>query len=280
MVLAGIVLYNPDLSRLKDNIEAIIPQVDKVVLIDNGSSNINQIDLFLSNYTSCKLVKNDVNNGIAAALNQILNYAKKYRYEWVLTLDQDSVCQEGLIENYEKYIHLNNVAVMTCNIVDRNFILKKDREWIGDFEYIDNCITSGSFVNVSACLAVGGFDDSMFIDRVDTDLCFTLRKHNYKIIKLNILGLLHEVGNSTRIKNLFGKEIVIFNHSPFRSYYIIRNGIYFVRKHKDLINVRKSYFSVYRRILVFLVFEDQKLDKLKASIRGLIDGHKMKIKTR
>ena len=38
--IAGIVLYNPDLGRLKENIESICKQVDKVILIDNGSDNI------------------------------------------------------------------------------------------------------------------------------------------------------------------------------------------------------------------------------------------------
>ena len=44
MIIAGIVLYNPDISRLKENISAIRPQVDKVVLIENGSSDLTYLD--------------------------------------------------------------------------------------------------------------------------------------------------------------------------------------------------------------------------------------------
>lgn len=39
-VLAGIVLYNPEIGRLQENIDAIYQQVDTVLLIENGSSNI------------------------------------------------------------------------------------------------------------------------------------------------------------------------------------------------------------------------------------------------
>ena len=35
--LAIIVTYNPDVERLEENIKAIATQVDKVVIVDNGS---------------------------------------------------------------------------------------------------------------------------------------------------------------------------------------------------------------------------------------------------
>lgn len=37
--MAGIVLFNPNKERLTQNIDAIYPQVDKIVLIDNCSTN-------------------------------------------------------------------------------------------------------------------------------------------------------------------------------------------------------------------------------------------------
>ena len=41
--LAGIVTFNPDIERLNENISAIINQVDKVVVVDNGSENADDI---------------------------------------------------------------------------------------------------------------------------------------------------------------------------------------------------------------------------------------------
>lgn len=38
-IMAGIVLFNPNKERLTQNIDAIYPQVDKIVLIDNCSTN-------------------------------------------------------------------------------------------------------------------------------------------------------------------------------------------------------------------------------------------------
>lgn len=42
---AGIVLFNPEIERLKENLQAIVPQVVEVVLIDNCSQNIAEIKI-------------------------------------------------------------------------------------------------------------------------------------------------------------------------------------------------------------------------------------------
>ncbi|MDC2274628.1 hypothetical protein [Bacteroides thetaiotaomicron] len=34
-IVAGIILYNPDIDRLMDNISAISPQVESIIIIDN-----------------------------------------------------------------------------------------------------------------------------------------------------------------------------------------------------------------------------------------------------
>ena len=45
-IITSIILYNPDLSRLRENISAILPQVDKVVPVENGSSDITYLKEF------------------------------------------------------------------------------------------------------------------------------------------------------------------------------------------------------------------------------------------
>ena len=43
-IFAGIVLYNPDIERLKENVEHISGQVSKVVFVNNGSNNTQEIE--------------------------------------------------------------------------------------------------------------------------------------------------------------------------------------------------------------------------------------------
>lgn len=87
-VMAGIVLYNPDIDRLKENIKCILPQVDTLLLVENGSSDTSYIN-DLTNINKILMVKNQKSMGIAYALNQILGYGYSHGFKWVLTLDQD-----------------------------------------------------------------------------------------------------------------------------------------------------------------------------------------------
>ncbi|MGN6442229.1 MAG: hypothetical protein ACTHL6_10080, partial [Arthrobacter sp.] len=41
--VAAIVTFNPDPQRLKDNLETLPPQVDELLIIDNGSNNLAEI---------------------------------------------------------------------------------------------------------------------------------------------------------------------------------------------------------------------------------------------
>ena len=213
--IAGIVLYNPETEKLKRNIDAIIKQVESVVIIDNASANADEIKRILKNYQNIILISNSENAGIAKALNQIIEKADEIGCEWVITLDQDSECKSGIIKMYENVLpKYENIGIITSFFEDRN--AKLDFEDDGTFEEVDFCITSASLTNVGAVKKVGGFDEKMFIDMVDYDICYALKKNGYRIIRVNSVGFVHEVGDSREVY-LFGKKIIIFNHSALRN---------------------------------------------------------------
>ena len=272
MYIAGIVLFNPDIERLRENIGAIADQVDSVVCVDNHSENIEQIKSLLSEYPNVFLELNEENLGIAKALNQVLEYARKKGANWALTLDQDSVADKHLISVYEKYTEMKNVGMLTPIIKDRNssMLVEFDEEYVE----VQECITSGCLTNVGAMQEIGNFDEKMFIDLVDFDACHSLREHGYRVVRVNYCGLLHEVGK-TRVVRFFGKNEEIYNHSPFRKYYIIRNRVYFIKKHKHSVNTKKEYCRLVKYCLLVILYERGKLEKVKAMCKGIRDGIKM-----
>ncbi len=227
----------------------------------------------LKAYKNVILKKNGRNLGIAVALNRIVLFAKTYGAQWVFTLDQDSVVESNLISEYSKYVNIPNVGMLSCIIKDRN--TKKITALSQPYVEIESCITSGSYLKIDAWETTGGFDEKMFIDYVDFDMCQMLLENNYKIIRINYQGLLHEVGHSHMAK-FMGKEEVIFNHSAFRKYYIVRNRFYYVRKHKYYIDKKREYLRIFKYILLVLLFEDDKFNKGKQMIKGIFDGIHMK----
>ena len=87
----GIVTYNPDIVRLRENINAVYNAAAVVIIADNGSVNSKEIQTLISEYDRIVFLSNDVNKGIAAALNQLCEEAVNRKYSYILTLDQDSV---------------------------------------------------------------------------------------------------------------------------------------------------------------------------------------------
>lgn len=276
MVIAGIVLYNPNINRLIENVKAIENQVKMVLLVDNGSNNIDLVYSAFRRDNSIMIICNGKNLGIARALNIIMDYGEKKGAEWVLTLDQDSVCPPQIVSELLNYSYLPRIGIICPLIKDRSFgILDKSQE---KYIYVDTCITSASLTNVVAWKEVKGFDDTMFIDGVDTDFCYSLKKNGYKIIQVRDVELLHEIGHNSKIVDFLGHKQVVFNHSAFRYYHICRNIIYKQRKHrKYLPSPYRGLITVLYRWLLIILYESDKVNKTKAIYKGLIDGFRMDI---
>lgn len=266
--LAGIVTFNSDISRLRENVDAIYPQVDKVLIVDNGSKNIEEIKRSLGYFECVEYLCFDKNLGIAQALSSLMDYAIENNYDWVLSLDDDSVAMPGLVSEYKKYINIPKVATMTCFMEDRNYP-RNEKKFNDEFIYVDRCITSGCFMNVSAYKKTEGYSVDFFIDRVDDDICYNFTKYGFKHIKVNFTGLLHEMGKG-QIKKFLWHNARADNYSPFRRYYIYRNETIVRKKYPDLI--KKEWLESGRPMIVnfglhsmkILFYEKDKIDKISA----------------
>lgn len=272
-ITAGIVLHNPEVNRLKENLEAVISQVNLLVLVDNNSSNLDEILDLVSNYDKLVLIKNFENVGISKALNQIVQKAEIEDCEWVLTLDQDSVVPTNIVSSYLNYIGFENVALMTLPIVDVNnkeFHINNRAEYI----YVDKCITSGSFVNVRICKELGYFDEKMFIDLVDFEYCMRVRSKGYKVLKIMNIYLSHRLGEM-KVYKFLGKRIQVTNHSENRNYYYSRNQIYVNIKHHVRFGIFKYFLRMPIKLGKIIMFEKRRKLKIKAIFRGIRDGYRM-----
>lgn len=277
-IIAGVVTFNPEYERLLQNLTELAKQVEKIIIVDNGSNNIKHIVDSLPNNLKKQLIflYNEKNMGIAQALSRIMMVAQENKYDWVITLDQDSIIEPTLVQKYcDEAIRKENfdVAMFTCLIKDRNFKDEKyeiQNEKIIDVSY---CITSAAFTNVKKYYETCGYDDKFFIDCVDFDICYSLREKGYRISRINFIGLYHEVGQGEN-RRFIGKEIVIYHHAPFRIYYLARNTVWMHRKHRKMfpmIVMIKKLLALWLRIMLY---EDDRINKLKSFYNGLKDSMK------
>ena len=269
MILAGITVYHPDLERLRENIQAVFPQVEGLVLVVNGlmddgeesarslrenlrgmledaqekachsrekDGKVSSIEERRKKDSSIEagkvddacfgqvqekdpqergqgrekppyyIIENSKNEGVAKALNQMFHLAEEKGFDSVLALDQDSVCEPGLVARYKELEGLDKIGMLSPLILDRNYSQVPPHR--GEVEEIDTCITSGALCPVPVWQAAGGFYEPLFIDYVDYDFSARVREAGYKIYRVNGARLLHELGRGENHR-FFGKRITV-----------------------------------------------------------------------
>lgn len=282
-ICAVIVTYHPD-ENLQLRINRIAKQVSKVIIVDNNSSDNCLVALKqMSNTLGAKLILNTQNLGIATALNQGFSYAiqSQVPYEWVLTLDQDTLVSNDIIKNlvqsYNECPIKNQVAIVGANYREWTtgkllYTNKSNKDLWCEVEILP---TSGCLTSISSYLQAGKFRDSFFIDYVDDEFCMRLRSHGFKIIISPTVSMTHPLGyykHSRFYKIVSGKELVS-NYTPIRHYYWTRNGVLLAGENlfKDVRwSVRTLYYILLKRLMITVLFEDNKISKLWHIFLGLI----------
>lgn len=258
----GIVTYQPDLQRLRDNLAAAREQGSHLIIVDNGSHNLSDIRALAGDAT---LIENVENLGIATALNQLCQKGIALGCDWLVTLDQDSVMQPGMLSEFSHYTNLNDVAIICPRIEDRGLGRQHTHHTSGT-AYVTHTITAGNLVRLKAWQAVGGFTDELFIDGVDFDFCLKLLEGGWKILRTDNVCLVQEMGHGRRIALPFHHQMSVLNHSPRRLYYITRNYLWIGRQHHQRLHWT---VEVAKRLFIVTCFEQQKWQKLRAMFTGL-----------
>lgn len=292
-----IILYNPDPEMLQRGIESSLPQVERLYLIDNSDRTPGLKERLTAN-DKITYIALGGNKGIARALNVGCKRAQEEGFSWAVTLDQDSVIPEGYVEALSKFV--KSRPNETIGIVGTSWgntkrdgdgdtkaggavdgdadmetfgALGDDMEAFGALS-VFRVITSGSFTNLSAWGAIGGFKEELFIDCVDTEYCLNLLKSGYKVYQLSDLCFEHHLGNNTYEICLFGRHICcVTNHSASRYYYMARNYLAVARNYRDTFpeytrRVRREACTITIKIILF---EKNKCTKLAAIRRGVSD---------
>ena len=276
-ICAGIITYNPTLTDVSTCLEALCNQVERVIIVDNASKNVKSLQEVVSKYANVTLVKNSQNIGFAKALTQVFEWAKSQGFNWVLTLNDDSVVPSNMISEYKKILEnqgslvnqknaKNSKIAIVCSLLknrlDGTILHSKCHE--------DECITSGSLTSVEAWAKIGGFDEWLEIDGVDFDFSRRLVRAGWKIVECQNVIMEHQIGKARSI-NLIIKHPIVWNHNANRKYYIARN-MQVVDYKMGTYSYAKSLRAVVRDMIFVALWEKNKFAKIRAMIRGFKDG--------
>lgn len=279
-VAAIIITYNVE-NDFRLRINKLKGKVDEIIVVDNGSTNetINMLKALEDEITVIYL---NENKGIASALNKGIDYSIKKGYQWVLTLDHDSIVTEDMINNM-----LNCYKGLNRNLKEEVAMLVpihvEEKEYnnssnineginLNSYNEVLTEITSGALTKAKVYKDVAMYDEKLFIDLVDHDFCLNLNKKGYKILQVNSAVLVHNLGESEK-KKVLGVTMMPTNHSALRRYYMSRNRHYIWDKYKD--DFPKWVLTDKRRFITenlkIILFEDNKIEKFKYIRKGIKD---------
>lgn len=286
MKICGVVvLYNPD-DKVIDNMKSYLKPLDKLFIVDNSPVPNSNKEKFKDK--KMEYISNNGNKGIANALNVGAKEAIKQKADWLLTMDQDSSFKEGAFEKMISFLNeLKENQIMSevlglsydklgvLSALQRTGLNENDK--LEGLDYPLVVMTSGNLINLSIYKEIDGFKDWFFIDAVDFEYCLNVKKNGYEVVQMNTAELNHNLGDIKR-KKIFGKTVFVTNHSTTRRYYITRNRHYLYDLYNEdfLEYCALELNRTKHELLKIILFEEHKIDKIKAIYRGYRDYKKGK----
>jgi rhamnosyltransferase len=232
-VCALVVTYHP-WAEVVANIEAIRTQVDRVVVIDNGSGPAGLALLApLAARPGIELILNPDNRGIAAALNQGVERALAGDFDWIATFDQDSTVPpgffSGLLRAWAEFPDRQRVAVMAplCRDGKTGTLYSPAGAFGGDARGtvpVNMAATSGNLIPARVLRELGGYRTDFFIDCVDHEFCLRARRLGWLVVEARDVVMNHHQGHWQR-RRLFTGDVGLNDYPPQRRYYQARNRL-------------------------------------------------------
>lgn len=287
---AVLVTYRPDPAVLAAQLAALVPQVARVVVVDNASPG-NAVRGALDAYAQAplELVALPVNRGLAFAQNAGIARAQgRPDIGYVLLMDQDSVPAADMVrELVAAHARLAGqarvAAVGPCfrdprEAADAPFIrirfpfnrkLRCGRR--GAAMRCDFLIASGCLIPLTVLDDVGAMDAGLFIDSVDLDWCFRATAKGYALYGVCGARLRHQLGaDRYRIPGVRRGVVV---HPPGRLYCMMRNrALLYRRAHTPRRWIAQDLPRVVVKLLLFGLLVPPRRRNLRAMCAGLAAG--------
>ncbi len=248
---AVIVIYLPEQEVLGRLLRALVGQVAYMAVVDNGAleSTRSFLQGLAAEWPSLEIFPQGQNVGVAAAHNIGIARMRTRGCTHVLLLDQDSIPAPDMVE---KLLHAclklesegKRVAAVGPGYQDprtnhTSFFVRFG--WLG-FKHIycdqldkapipvDFLISSGSLIPIATLDQVGGMDEQLFTDHVDTEWFLRAASRGYRAYGLGEARMEHSLGKGAAIRLWLGRWRYIALHSPLRHYYMFRNSILLYRR--------------------------------------------------
>lgn len=276
-ILAIVVTYFPERVLLEKNISAFIDDVEKILIWENTPED-KKLQYRFIDHPKVEYCGDGINS-ISHALNYAWQYAETNGYNYLLTMDQDSV-----FENFSQYVNVtigNSHApqgIWTPKVVsEENPKNPSEQGWSGE---IYNTITSGMLQSLALVAKNGGWNEVFAIDGLDDDYCFHAQRVGIKIYRNYDIYLIQQYGVPQTV-NFFGHSITLRNYSAQRYHSIYWSHALLMRMYPEQKYFRELCYCYWKGMIKWIfLFEENGYKKLYKIISGIVSGNTCRIPRR
>ena len=279
MITALVTLYYPNKANI-ENIIGISKQVDRLIVCDNTPNKMS-LERF-EGYNEIRYYSNGKNNGLSAAFNEVLKDTSNSWHDddFIIFFDQDSKIPDGYIESLVREFQIieNAGHKIGClgpvyfNNSNQNIEIPRQKKRINDHDFIVNSvITSSMLCKYSVLSSVGFWNEDVFLDLADWDLCWRMRERGYYSFKTDAVLLNHTLGTGEYRK---GRMRIRYG-AAIREYYQVRDGLYLMCKGYTPFKNRIRFLCGFLfRLTIHTRVLEEKEKRKKYIIRGWEDYKK------
>lgn len=277
-----VVFYRPDADCVRRANQ--FARMARCVVVDNTDGMRTADALGLD--ASVVYLPNGTNRGIAAAINQGVEWLLAAGFRYGLVFDQDSEPSAQLVEALpgllqEQLDRGEQVAVIGPAYEDARLGGVAPFVRFGCFRLlrvppigtepleVDFLISSGSCINLGAWRDIGPMDDALFIDFVDLEWCVRARYKGYSVMGAPGLRLAHALGGEP--VRVLGRRYP--SHSPLRHYYLFRNAVVLLGRSYVPWRWKSSELVKFPfRLAIYGLFLPPRLEHLRMALTGIRHG--------
>lgn len=269
MTTALITLFHPPLDT-ESCVRAIAAQVDRVFLCDNSPTSAAQS--FFEDIPNAHYICFGENLGISRAFNRILSDS---RFGWtddefVIFFDQDSRIEAGHIAGLLSRFQALEASGKNPGCLGPVF----SQQYHSPDQCRENCfpvsctITSSLLCRYGTLRSVSFWNERLFLDLADWDLCWRLKKAGFGCWMTDTVRLDHRLGLGEKKIGPFRLRV----GKPYREYYQIRDGLYMLGcSHTPLTYKLRFLANVLIRTPLHLIFLDHRQQRWHYAKLGMKD---------
>lgn len=288
------VTYNPSNSSLSA-IEKNYRILGNLIVYDNGSDKRSLSDLKslrdkLQSENEEKqfiVIFDKENRGLPYAYNRCFERIRTLGAKSALLLDQDSQLPEGTLETLKddlNYLDLNFKVGAISPTVEQDVEGPLDIFFDGTFRwknlYEDSRVTevpflinSGTLLSMNTVETIGNYNESLFIDSVDHEYCFRMRKKGLRLFQSKSVLLKHNIDNKIDFR-FMDIKLDRTSHNAFKDYYYARDATRVARLYLRTFPLQSIilFTNVIIKFFAVLFVYPDKRNRYRRMVKGLFDA--------